>query len=247
VPPDRESAVPLLDHFQPPLSITHPWKGFHSAWANAITNQLNEVLPEGYYAIPEVPLGDEVEIDVATLEGADGAGARAGPATVVWAPPRPRLTAPVDFSRVRSVAVHVFQDLGGPQLRAAIELASPANKDRPRSRLTFAAKCVGYLERRVAVVVIDTVTPRQANLHTEIAAALEAGEGLRWESPSHLYAVAYRRATVRGQSRVEAWPKRLALGAELPTVPLWFDAESSLPLALEASYTAACHSLRIAV
>ncbi len=191
-------AVPLLDHFQPPLSVSHPWKGFHSAWSNAITNQLNEVLPEGYYAIPEVPLGDQVEIDMATLERTEDAQGGAGPATVVWAPPRPRLSAPVDFSRVQSVAVHVFQDLAGPQLRAAIELASPANKDRPRSRLTFAAKCVGFLERGVAVVVIDTVTARQANVHAEIAQALDAGEGLAWESPSRLYAVAYRRTLVRG-------------------------------------------------
>ncbi len=239
--------MPLLDHFQPPLSVSHPWKGFHSAWANAITNHLNEVLPEGYYAIPEVPLGDQAEIDVATLEEAGRAPGGAGPATMVWAPPRPRLSTPVDFSRVQSVAVHVFQDFGGPQLRAAIELASPANKDRPRSRLTFAAKCVGFLECGVAVVVIDTVTARQANLHAQIAQALEAGEGLAWESPSHLYVVAYRRTSVRGQSRVEAWPKRLALGADLPTLPLWIDAESSVALPLEASYNAACHSLRIAL
>jgi Protein of unknown function (DUF4058) len=237
--------MPLLDHFQPPLSVSHPWKGFHSAWANAITNQLNEVLPPGYYAIPEVPLGDQVEIDVATLEHSNGAEAGARVATVVWAPPRPRLSAPVDFSRVQSVAVHVFQDIGGPQLRAAIELASPANKDRPRSRLTFAAKCVGYLERNVAVVVIDTVTARQANLHAQIAEALEASDGLAWESPSRLYAVAYRRTSVRGHSRVEAWPKKLTIGAELPTLPLWIDAEASVALPLEASYQAACHSLRI--
>jgi hypothetical protein len=238
--------MPLLDHFQPPLSVSHPWKGFHSAWANAITNLLNEVLPEGYYAIPEVPLGDEVEIDVATLEEAGGANGASATATVVWAPPRPRLTAPVDFSRVRSVAVHVFQDLGGPQLRAAIELASPANKDRPRSRLVFAAKCVGYLERHVAVVVIDTVTTRQANLHTAIAQALDVDDVLAWASRSRLYAVAYRRALVRGQGRVEAWPKRLAIGAPLPTLPLWIDADIGLPLPLEASYETACRSLRIA-
>jgi hypothetical protein len=237
--------VPLLDHFQPPLSISHPWKGFHSAWANAITNQLNDVLPEGYYAIPEVPLGDEVEIDVATLEEASGADGN-GPATIVWAPPRPRVTAHVDFSRVRSVAVHVFQDLGGPQLRAAIELASPANKDRPRTRLVFAAKCVGYLERHVAVVVIDTATTRQANLHAEIAQALDVSQALNWDSPSRLYAVAYRRALMRGQSRVEAWPKRLAVGATLPTLPLWIDADASIPLPLEGSYEAACRALRIA-
>src|SRR5437588_3692842 len=184
--------MPLLNHFRPPLSVAHPWKGFHSAWANAITNQLNDVLPEGYYAIPEVPLGDQIEIDVATLEHAERASPNGGVATRVWAPPRPQLTAPVDFSRIHGVAVHVFQDQGGPELRAAIELVSPANKDRPRSRLTFAAKCVGYLERSVSVVVIDTVTGRQANLHTEIAKTLETEADLAWETPSRLYAVAYR-------------------------------------------------------
>src|ERR1700751_4176958 len=101
--------MPLLEHFRPPLSVTHPWKGFHSAWANAITQQLNEVLPEGYYAIPEVPLGDQIEIDVATLEQRGGTHAGTGPATAVWAAPRPRLTAHVDFSRVQGVEVHVFQ------------------------------------------------------------------------------------------------------------------------------------------
>jgi Protein of unknown function (DUF4058) len=238
--------VPLLDHFHPPLSITHPWKGFHSGWANAITSQLNEILPERYYAIPEVPLGDQVEIDVATLDLA-GRGADGGSTTVVWSPPRARISAVVDFSRVQSVAIHVFQDLGGPQLRAAIELVSPANKDRPRSRLTFAAKCVGYLQAGVSVLVIDTVTGRQANLHAEIAQALEAAEALAWQSPSHLYAVSYRRVFVRGQSRVEVWPKKLALGAESPTLPLWIDAELCLPLPLESSYEAACHSLRISM
>jgi hypothetical protein len=237
----------LLDHFHPPLSVSHPWKGFHSAWANAITNQLNEVLPEGYYAIPEVPLGDQIEIDVASLERAgNGAAAGTGVATAVWAPPRPRLTAPVDFARVQGVEIHIFQESGGPQLRAAIELVSPANKDRPRSRLTFAAKCVGYLERYVGLVVLDTVTTRRANLHEEIAAALEAAPDLDWTSPSSLLAVAYRTVAEKDQTRVEAWPEPLAVGAELPTLPLWIGPDLSVPLALEPSYTAACRSLRIA-
>ena len=196
--------MPLLDHFRPPLSVSHPWKGFHSSWANSITNQLNEVLPEGYYAIPEVSRG---------------------------------------ACRQR-VEIHIFQDLGGPQLRAAIELVSPANNDRPRSRLTFAAKCVGYLERGVHVVVIDTVTGGRANLHLAISEALEA-ESLHWDSSSHLYAVSYRRTTTRHQSGVEAWPRRLNLGGGLPTLPLWIDSDLSLPLHLEASYETACRSLRV--
>ena len=238
--------MPLRDHFRPSLSVTHPWKGFHSAWANAITNQLNEVLPEGYYAIPEVPLGDQVEIDVATLEEErNSAQTGVGVATAVWAPPRPLLAAVVDFPRVHGVAVHVFQDMGGPQLRAAIELVSPANKDRPRSRLTFAAKCVGYLERGVSVVVIDTVTSRQANLHAEIAETLEAASELAW-APSRLYAVAYRTVAAGRPIRVEIWPEALAVGEDLPTLLLWLTTELCLPLPLETSYTTACHSLRIA-
>jgi hypothetical protein len=238
--------MPLLDHFHPPLSVSHPWKGFHSAWANAITNQLNEVLPEGYYAIPEVPLGDQIEIDVASLEQpGNGAAARSGVTTAVWAPARARLVAPVDFARVRGVEVHVFQDAGGPQLRAAIELASPANKDRPRSRLTFASKCVAYLERGVGLVVVDTVTTRRANLHAEIVAALEVTADMSWDSPSSLAVVAYRTVAEAGQTRVEAWPEPLGLGAVLPTLPLWLGVDLCLPLPLEDSYAAACRSLRI--
>jgi len=238
--------MPLLEHFRPPLSITHPWKGFHSAWANAITSQLNEVLPEDYYAIPEVPLGDQIEIDVATLENrARAASAEGAVATATWAPPRPRLAAPVDFTRIHGTAVHVFQDQGGPQLRAAIALVSPANKDWPRSRLTFAAKCVGYLERGVNVVVLDTVTGRRANLHAEIAQALEAADDLAWNSRTYLYAVAYRTVARNIQTLVEAWPEPLALGKKLPTVPLWISVDLCLPLALEESYTTACRAIRI--
>jgi hypothetical protein len=238
--------MPLLDHFHPPLSVSHPWKGFHSAWANAITNQLNEVLPEGFYAIPEVPLGDQIEIDVASFERpGNGAAAGSGASTAVWAPPRPQLAAPVDFARVQGVEVHVFQDSGGPQLRAAIELASPANKDRPRSRLTFAGKCAGYLESGVGLVVLDTVTTRRANLHAEIVAVLEVAAEMGWDSPSSLAAVAYRTVAGGGQTRVEAWPEPLALGANLPTLPLWLGTDLCLPLPLEDSYTAACRSLRI--
>jgi hypothetical protein len=238
--------MPLLDHFRPLLSVTHPWKGFHSAWANAITSQLNEMLPEGYYAIPEVPLGNQVEIDVATLQkGGKEQEPNGRIATQVWAPPKALLSAVIDFSRVQSVAVQIFQDSGGPELRAAIELVSPANKDRPRSRLTFAAKCVGYLERSVSVIVIDTVTNRQANLHAEIVQALEAGPGFAWQAASSLYAVAYRTAVFPDAARVQAWPETLAIGQELPTLPLWLSPELCLELPLEPTYAAACNSLRI--
>ena len=88
--------------------------------------------------------------------------------------------------------VQLQRDRGALQLRAAIELVSPSNKDRPATRRVFADKCADYLRRGVSVIVIDIVTERQANLHAEILQALERPEEPRWQSPTQLYAVAYR-------------------------------------------------------
>ncbi len=94
--------------------------------------------------------------------------------------------------------MRVYEELGGAQLRAAIELVSPANKDRPGSRRTFAAKCAGYLKQAVSVVIVDVVTERIANLHADLLETLEVSEAA-WESPSQLYAVAYRPVPVQKQ------------------------------------------------
>jgi hypothetical protein len=60
--------MPLLDHFHPPLSQRRHWESFHSAWATALVDALNEDwLPEGYFAEEMITVGGRVEIDVATL------------------------------------------------------------------------------------------------------------------------------------------------------------------------------------
>jgi hypothetical protein len=83
--------MPLLDHFNPPLSRTHPWRGFHGAWAAAIARLLNQgVLTAGYYAVPLVDRDDRIEIDVATLrEQAASLPAGDSAATEVWTPSPP--------------------------------------------------------------------------------------------------------------------------------------------------------------
>jgi hypothetical protein len=141
--------MPLLDHFHPPLHGPRRWEGFHHAWATFIAQQLNQqTLPADYFAESEISVGPELEIDVATLEQAHQ-GDR-GAATAVWAPPRPHVTVKVDFARLDSYEIRVYRDLGGAELRAAIELVSPANKDWAGSRRTFAVKCAGYLKHGLA-------------------------------------------------------------------------------------------------
>src|SRR5258706_10345972 len=43
-------AMPLLDHFNPPLYPARHWEAFHGRWAAAISDALNAVLPKGYFA-----------------------------------------------------------------------------------------------------------------------------------------------------------------------------------------------------
>lgn len=240
--------MPLLDHFHPPLHGPRRWEGFHLAWATFIAQQLNqETLPPGYFAESEISVGPMLEVDVAAMEHARAGGnSGAATATVAWAPPRPRIAAQVDFAHLDSYEIRVYQDLGGAELRAAIELISPANKDRAGSRRTFAAKCAGYLQHGIAVVMIDIVTARSANLHRELFDVLEiTGRRAAWQSPTGLYAIAYRPVTARKRPRIEAWPQAVVLGAPLPVMPLWLSLDQCVPLRLEESYLATCRSLRI--
>jgi hypothetical protein len=239
--------MPLLDHFHPPLHGPRRWEGFHHAWATFIAQQLNqETLPPDYFAESEISVGPELEIDVAALEVARPGGPAEGSATAVWSPPRPRISARVDFAQLDTYEIRVYQDLGGAELRGAIELISPANKDRAASRRTFAAKCAGYIKHGVGVVIVDVVTARVANLHAELFEVLDVkSRRAVWVAPTGLYAVAYRPVTVRKRPRVEAWPETLALGRPLPVLPLWLAPDLCVPLRLEDSYLATCRSLRI--
>ena len=238
--------MPLHDHFRPPWNVQRPWEGFHSAWATAIAFHLNNsgVLPPEYFAIPLLQVAGRVEVDVGTFqesERTDGSGA----ATAVWSPPLPTLTLPMEIAEADTFEVQILRNFGGPQLRAAIELISPSNKDRPASRRAFAEKCASCLRRGVSVIVIDVVTERQANLHADILNALQRPEEPRWESPTHLYAVAYRRAIGAPEARLEMWPKALSLGAPLPEMPMWLESDLCVPLRLEESYSVTCGSLRM--
>jgi hypothetical protein len=239
--------MPLLDHFHPPLHGPRHWEGFHHSWATFIAEQLNlEALLPDYFAEPEITLGPTLEVDMATTElaGSDPSADRGK--TAVWSPPRPKITAQVDFSHLDSIEVRVYQDLGGAELRAAIELVSPANQDREGTRRTFAAKCAGYLRQGIGVVIVDVVTSRSANLHRELFEVLEVkSRRAAWKSPTGWYAVAYRAVTVRKRPRIEAWPAVLALGKTLPVLPLWLALDLYVPLPLEQSYTLTCRSLRI--
>jgi hypothetical protein len=227
--------MPLLDHFHPPLKVRRHWTSFHHGWAVSIAASLNERLPPGYYAEPHVQF--DIEIDVATFEEAGAAGGDSA-----WSPSAPTQTLPLPLLTDRvEVLVHGPHDQ--PSLAGAIELVSPANKDRPEHRDAFVSKCASYLQQGVGLVVVDVVTERHASLHAALLSRLMTGAAPR--VTSDLYAVAYRPVRRNGDSQFDTWEEELAVGRPLPTVPLWLRGGISIPVGLEAAYERTCREQRI--
>lgn len=251
--------MPLRDHFHPPLSDDTPWSAFHSNWATKIVDRLNgDRLSGKFKAQGTRHFGAQIEADVSTLERddrgtlfdlSDGSEGGVATATSVYSPPAVELSASVAFDDPDLFEVKIYRGSGGWDLVAAIELVSEANKDREESRRAFAVKCGSYLQKGIALVVVDTVTTYSASLHDELCDLIDGADTLRWTSPSGLSVVVYRATRTTGATgpalKLDVYPFPVGIGQELPTVPLWLGRDLAVPLELELTYTRARESLRI--
>lgn len=241
--------MPLLDHFHPPLHPGRHWQGFHSKWANVMVDLLNDrLLPPHHFAEPFIKAGARVEIDVATWERGSNGAAPGASGTVTlqarpWAPPTPTVTVPLVFTDTFEVQVISTEE--GYRLVAAIEIVSPANKDRPETRRAFAVKCASYLYQGVGLIVVDIVTDRLANLHDEIVSLLPTGQAALFPEKTPLYATAYRPVRRESDEHAVMWLEPLRLGQALPVLPLYLNADLPLAIDLEATYQDACRHLRL--
>lgn len=225
----------LRDHFNPPLKDRRHWHAFHNGWAYNISEDLNLKLPEGYFAEANVQFG--IEIDVAAFEEDVEA-----PVVPLWHPPSPTKTIP--FSVITdTVEIAIYDGTAGPIIVGAIEIVSPANKDRPAHRHVFVSKCETYLQQGIGLVIVDIVTNHYANLHDELMAHLETEEA-DWGVP--LSCTAYRPVEYDGETRLDIWQEELQLGHPLPTMPLWLRSCLCLPVDLNTTYerTSRAHRIR---
>ncbi|MBL8798859.1 MAG: DUF4058 family protein [Planctomycetia bacterium] len=243
--------MPLRDHFRPPLDNAHSWEELHGGWPMVIVQHLRKRLPPGYEAAPRVHSGSQVEVDVATYQKAAPPSPQTetgdgGVATAVWAPPRPSVAVETTLADYDEYEVRIYDAKRGRLLVAAIEIVSPANKDRPEHRNLFVAKCAALLQKGVAVSVVDLVTLRQFNLYADLLALIGHGDPTLGATPPPLYAASCRWVKKNTRNLLEAWSNPLAVGQPLPTLPLWLSEELVVPLDLEQSYEQACADLWIA-
>ena len=229
----------LLDHFHPPLSERRHWHAFHNSWATYLSSQLNARLPQGYFAEANVQFG--IEIDVAAFEEPSPRPSIEN--RLNWIASEPKFSAPVSWSPT-VVEVGIFSRSGGPILAGAIELVSPANKDRPAHRDALISKCASYLQAGVGVVLVDVVTERVCDFHGEL---LERVGIPGTKSPTPLYASAYRTIERDEKSNLDIWYESLAIGQPLPTMPLWLRGGLCMPVELNETYERTCTEQRLNV
>lgn len=240
--------MPLRDHFRSPLDDQFHSEAMHATWPVMIAAGLRGKLPAGYFAEPCVHSGRSAEIDVVTHQREDmpyqshdeGNG---GVATAVWAPPRPTLVVATDLPGEEVYEVQIYDRRRRARLVAAVEIASPANKDRPESRRALVARCVELLRNRVSVTIVDIVTTRTPNLYAELLDFLGRRDPRLGSEP--LYSVACRLTKQADEWRLESWAETLSLQERLPTMPLWLADDLAVPLDLEASYEESCRALGI--
>jgi hypothetical protein len=216
----------------------------------AIVQRLAPLLPDEFVAEPRVHLGTNFEIDVCAYEPEyserrDHAAGNGGAATALWAPPEPTLAVDTDPTEQYAYEVLVYDQSRDRLLVAAVELVSPANKDRPQSRREFVAKCAALLGQNVCVSIVDLVTTRQFNLYAELLELIGVSDPALGQFAPATYAATCRGRKVSGKPRFESWAYPLVVGQNLPTLPLWLTDERAVSLDLEISYEDTCRALKI--
>ncbi|MCI0685533.1 MAG: DUF4058 family protein [Gemmataceae bacterium] len=241
--------MPLRDHFRAPLDDRRSWDEVHGQWPAMIVLQLFPLLPPGYEASPRVHLGSYFEIDIAAFEhdesGSPDLARNGGAATALEAPPKPSLTVETDLLAQDEYEVRVYDARRGRRLVAAIEIVSPANKDRPEHRAAFAAKCLALLQQHVSVSIVDPVTIRDFNFYRELLNQMGRDDPALSDPPPSLYAVTCRIRAAKNAGLLDTWTFPLAIGQPLPKLPICLSEETSIPLDLESSYEETCRVLRI--
>ena len=244
--------MPLRDHFRPPLDNTHSWDELHGGWPMVIVQHLVKTLPEPYYAAPSVYLGARFEVDIGTYRELDprierepeGEGA-GGVAVAVYAPPKPTITVSPRMPNQDIYEVRIYDSRRNRRLVAAIELVSPANKDRLEHRESFASKVAVLVKSNVCVTIVDVVSTMRHNLYADLMRIIESADPALGDTPPPMYAVTLRTRYEGFNKLLDTWYHPLDLGQPLPTLPVWLREKFAVSLDLETTYEETCRTLRI--
>ncbi len=211
---------------------------FHLRWIGGICDQLNGgVLPEGYYAMGEQITGGP-KPDVVTLQqpAPNGLPEIVGGLAVMERSPRVRVKQTFENEYVNLRNRVTVRHVSHHRVISVIEIVSHGNKSSGAAFREFVGKTTDMLAHGVQVLVID--------LHPPTARDPEGLHAVLWhELTGQLSApfpdlpltlAAYTSGPVNA-----AYYEPTAVGAVLPEMPVFLNADHYVDLPLESSYMAA--------
>jgi hypothetical protein len=216
------------------------WNGVHLLWLAELVRSVQPRLPAGYRTY----VGSVPALSIDTPNGRPDLYVRQ------WTNPpiEPSVSSPsatavepdhevvATFTFDPQRAIHIERH---GQLIAAIEIVSPRNKDRPKSRDRYLSRYNGYIQQGVHLLLVD-VLPRPANF--SFADDLGADLGFALEPCPVPYAVSYRVGEpVPEGTLIAFWRRLLTVGEPLPTIPLALDTHHQIDIDLEQTYREAAH------
>lgn len=221
---------------------------FHTAWIAELQRALNErELPEGYYALAEQRTG-EITPDVLTLQQVSSPGISAGeppvgvtgsnPVALADAPPA--VTTSDTVSEAMRIAARarqlVIRHVTGDRIVAILEIVSPGNKERRGAVDAFVQKAIAALDENIHIVILDLLPPGRFDNNGIHGVLWDRLQGQPYQVPADkpLTVAAYRAA-----GAVTCYVEPVAVGQELPAMPLFLDPDHYVNLPFAATYDAA--------
>ncbi|MFO0841201.1 MAG: DUF4058 family protein [Gemmataceae bacterium] len=188
---------------------------FHQSWTAALSGQLNRGrLPQGYYSLLEEPPPLLAGLNV-------NADYRADPEEARYA------------SKANSITIRAPTD----RVVSVIEVVSPGNKSSRVAHDNFVRQAVALLKASVNLVVVDLFpTGKQdgMGIHQSIWLSLSGGETLGLPEDKPLVVVSYQAAR-----EAAAYVDPVAVGEELPDMPVFLTSDRYVLCPLEESYQTA--------
>ncbi len=225
--------MPIHDWTRVDAGLFH---AFHQSWIIFLSQALNAgILPPGYFALPEQPIGGPIPDVLALKMPFEGGGLSRGPTglAVAEVPPRTRVTRHADESIYVRKADHIVVRHRHGDIVAVVEIVSPGNKASVHALSSFVEKSAELIGEGVHLLVIDLFPPSKRDpqgIHKAIwDRFIEEDFQLPPDQPLTL-------ASYEAQPDPTAYVETVGVGDVLPDMPIFLKPGYYVPAPLESSY-----------
>src|SRR5262245_17900192 len=211
---------------------------FHQDWTIELCRALNAgVLPSGYTALTDQRIGGPIP-DVLTLSRASNGSAQTdrGSGTVVaTAPPKARFVLELEQATYAHRANRIVIQHRHGQIVAVVEIISPGNKSTRTAQTSFVRKAADLIWQGINLLVVDLFPPSDRDPQGIQKAILDELEDRSVELPpdKRLTVAAYQ----AGEGK-RAFIDPVAVGDDLPAMPIFLVEDQYVLAPLEATYRA---------